>query len=211
MRRGFLLIISLMLSASLANSQHVTDTLGTANTTVSSVAELLEGKNSGVRVQSSDGSINGQRLVHIRGLNSVRSDSQPLWIVDGTIVNQGLNTNLNAFYQAGETTTAGDILPDYNGRSHTPALDGMEWLNLHDIESIEVLKDISATAIYGSKGANGVIIIKTRRGSRDSASIRVNASAGINSSYQQGEAFRTGFMQNYNASVSGGGYIEITK
>ena len=192
-----------MLSASLANSQHVTDTLGTANTTVSSVAELMEGKNSGVRVQSSDGSINGQRLVHIRGLNSVRSDSQPLWIVDGTIVNQGLNTNLNAFYQAGETTTAGDILPDYNGRSHTPALEGMEWLNLHDIESIEVLKDISATAIYGSKGANGVIIIKTRRGSRDSASIRVNASAGINSSYQQGEAFRTGFMQNYNASVSG--------
>ena len=203
MKRVFALFISLMLAAPFTSAHHVTDTLGTASAAASSAATLLEGRISGVRVLFSDGSFNGQQLVHIRGLNSLRSDSHPLWIVDGTIVNQGLNTNLNAFYQTGETTSSGDILPDYNGRSHTPALDGMEWLNLQDIESIEVLKDISATAIYGSKGANGVIIIKTRRGSRDSASIRVNASAGINSSYQHGDAFRTGFTQNYNAAISG--------
>lgn len=203
MKRGSALLFSLMLTASLTSAQHVTDTLGTNIAASSSAIELLEGRISGTKVLSSDGSFNGQKLVHIRGLNSFRSDSQPLWVVDGTIVGQGYNMNLNAFYQRGETTSTGDILPDYNGQGYTPPLDCMSWLDLHDIESIEVLKDISATSIYGSKGANGVIIIKTRNGSKLPASVRVSTNYGINSSYRKGEAFRTGFMHNHHASING--------
>ena len=203
MKRGFALLFSLMLTASMTSARHVSDTLGTSSAAVSSAAELLEGRISGTKVLSSDGSLNGQKLVHIRGLNSFRSDSQPLWIVDGVIVGQGCNMNLNAFYQRGEITSSGDILPNYNGQGYTPALDCMSWIDLHDIESIEVLKDISATAIYGSKGANGVIVIKTRNGSRQPASIRVSTNFGINSSYQPGEAFRTGFMQSHHAAING--------
>ena len=109
MKRGSALLFSLMLTASLTSAQHVTDTLGTSSAASSSAIELLEGRISGTKVLSSDGSLNGQKLVHIRGLNSFRSDSQPLWVVDGTIVGQGYNMNLNAFYQRGETTSTGDV------------------------------------------------------------------------------------------------------
>ena len=109
----------------------VRDTLELSKEFQARPASLIEGKVSGVQVLSSNGSVNGDLFVHIRGLNSVRSDSQPLWIVDGA-----------------------------------PTI-GMFDLNPYDIESIEVLKDVSATAIYGLKGANGVILVNTKRQKQD--------------------------------------------
>lgn len=165
--------------------------------------ELMETNVPGVRVFSADGSVNGLSLVNIRGLNGIRFDSAPLWVVDGTVIGQYENLNLNAFYQTGETTSEGDVLPDYSGRSCLGALDGLLWLNPDDIESIEILKDVSATAIYGMKGANGVIIVKTKGAGKTPIDIDITSRVGVRSAYTRGEAFKTGFMHNHRARISG--------
>lgn len=210
MKRGIALLILLIHSVSFLSAQQVADTLETDRAGINSVMTMLEGRVSGARVLSSDGSFNGQHLVYIRGLNSLHSDSQPLIVVDGTIVNQSSPLSLNAFYQRGEVNSAGDILPDYGGRSYTSELDGMGWLNLYDIESIDVLKDVSETAAYGARGANGVILITTKKGSKTSSSINVHTSFGVDDSYKYGDVFRTGFLQNHHASINGSTSSGIT-
>lgn len=165
--------------------------------------QCLEASVSGLRVYSSDGSANGLRLLNIRGLNGVRRDAAPLWVIDGVIVGENENLNLDAFYQAGGTTSQGDQLPDYSLRNYTAAMDGLFWLDPEDIESIEVLKDLSATALYGAKGAHGVILVTTKKGERDPFRADVISRMGWAHSYQSGEAFKDGFVQTHHARVSG--------
>ena len=106
----------------------VTDSLG-AKPVATSPASLLKGELSGVRISAVDGNPNGHLNVNIRGLNTLRGDSQPLWIVDGAVIGSGINRNLNAFYLAGGKTINGDKLPDYSGRSYAAPLGNFGWLN----------------------------------------------------------------------------------
>ncbi|WP_052732925.1 SusC/RagA family TonB-linked outer membrane protein [Hymenobacter terrenus] len=106
--------------------------------------QLLQGKASGVQVSANSGVPGGGIFIRIRGSNSVNASNDPLYVVDGVFVN---NTNLIA-------TGLG------NQVSSNPLAD----LNPQDIENIEILKDANATAIYGSRGANGVVLITTKRG-----------------------------------------------
>ena len=108
-------LLSLM-AVQLAAGEIVTDTLGTVKSVATGPADLLRGELSGVRVSSVDGSPNGQLNVNIRGLNTLRGDSQPLFIVNGVMIGSTLNNNLNAFYLNGGLTINGDQLPDYSGR-----------------------------------------------------------------------------------------------
>lgn len=202
MKRLIALSVLLINTIGLTHAQHVADSLGSDCIGLVSASSLMEGKVSGVRVLSSDGSLNGQHLVYIRGLNSIHSDSQPLFVVDGTVLNQG-TLNPDAFYQTGGVNSAGDQLPDYSRRSYTSPLDGMSWLDLYDIESVEVLKDISETAKYGVRGANGVVIIKTKKGNRTDSVINLRTGFGVMDSYRSGDVFKTGFMHNHHASVCG--------
>lgn len=202
MKRIIALSVLLITTIGLTQAQHVADTLGSDCIGLVSAPSLMEGKVSGVRVLSSDGSLNGQHLVYIRGLNSIHSDSQPLFVVDGTVLNQG-TLNPNAFYQTGGLNSTGDQLPDYSGRSYTSPLDMMSWLDLYDIESVEVLKDISETAKYGLRGANGVVIINTKRGHKTNGAINLRTGFGVMDSYRSGDVFKTGFMHNHHASICG--------
>nr|WP_293839688.1 TonB-dependent receptor [uncultured Arsenicibacter sp.] len=111
---------------------------------VASPDQLLQGKAPGVQVQANSGVPGGGIFIRVRGTNSVNAGNDPLYIVDGVFIN---NTNLVA-------TGLGNQVPS------NPLAD----LNPADIESIEVLKDANATAIYGSRGANGVVLITTKRG-----------------------------------------------
>lgn len=181
----------------------VTDTLGAVKAVILTPAELLRGEVSGVRVSSFDGSPNGEANVYIRGLNTLRGDSQPLWIVDGVIINPSVNQNLEAYYEKGSINANGDILPDYSGRSYTTPLGNFGWLNPNDIESIEVLKDLSATALYGMSGANGVIIVKTRKGRTRERSIQWNSNAGLDFPSVTGEAFKKGFRHFHTLGING--------
>lgn len=126
----------------------------------SDVAHGLQGKIAGVDVKQSDGSPGAGVSITVRGSNSFTTSSQPLFIVDG--VPYGTDPN----------GTPGSDANSGNNQQTSP----LSMINPNDIEKIEVLKDASATAIYGSRGANGVVIITTRKGEVGKPKIEVNAS-----------------------------------
>lgn len=110
------------------------------------LSQGLAGKIAGVIVNQSDGAPGGGVSIQVRGTNSFSTSSQPLYIVDGVP------------FDAGSTPSS-----DANSNSNNTS-NPLSFINPHDIQSIEVLKDASATAIYGSRGANGVVIVTTKRG-----------------------------------------------
>lgn len=181
----------------------IKDSLGFESAVAKTAAKLIQGQVAGVRVSEIDGSINGAVNVNIRGLNSLHGDSQPLWIVNDVILTNGLSQNLNAFWQKGGKTTKGDDIADYSELSYSSALDGMAFLNPEDIESITVLKDAAATAIYGSQGANGVIIIKSKAPKDRKLGIRWNSNLMTDFANRYGDALRPGFAHNHSVAVYG--------
>ncbi len=112
----------------------------------SSVESALQGAVAGLNVTSNSGQPGATSNIRIRGGNSITGGNEPLYVIDGFIV-----------YNDASATKSGASGSD-------AALDPLAFLNPADIESIEVLKDVSATAIYGTRGANGVIIITTKKG-----------------------------------------------
>jgi len=198
-------IFALLVASSVGASAQDTilDTLGFDKAVAKSPAGLIQGRVSGVHVSNIDGNINGAQNTNIRGLNSLHGDSQPLWIVNGVVLTNGLSQNLNAFWQEGGYTTKGDPIPDYSELSYSSALNGMAFLDPYDIEKIEILKDISATAIYGSQGANGVIIVTTRLPKDREFNLQWNSNFSADFSSRTGTAFRTGFTQNHYVGVGG--------
>lgn len=128
-----------------------------AASVVTSVDQALQGRAAGVTVISSSGQPGAAPRVNIRGATSVTASSEPLYVVDGIpMINED---NSNLFTGGYEFSSISDLNPN-------------------DIESIQVLKDASATAIYGSRGANGVILINTKRGSSGEASVDLEISTG---------------------------------
>lgn len=127
--------------------------------------QLIQGKAAGVQILNNSGQPGGLTTVRIRGNSSIRGGNQPLFVVDGVQLT-GNSTKPGA--------NTGDI-------GSTPGSNPLNYLNPSDIESIQVLKDASATAIYGSRGANGVIIITTKKGRAGVPSISFNSSVGFSS------------------------------
>ncbi len=123
-------------------------------------AHAMQGKVAGVMVQQSDGAPGGGMSIVIRGTNSFTTSSQPLYIVDGIPFDPG--------------TT-----PSNNSTDSQQSTNALSFINPHDIENIEILKDASATAIYGSRGANGVVIITTKRGKAGKPKVEFNANWGV--------------------------------
>ncbi|NQX99967.1 MAG: SusC/RagA family TonB-linked outer membrane protein, partial [Flavobacteriaceae bacterium] len=114
---------------------------------VASPEQLIQGKAAGVNIQQTSGEPGAGIQVNIRGTSSVRANNNPLFVVDG-IPLSGENIE-----------PAGD-----SGNGASSPRNPLNFLNPNDIESISILKDASATAIYGSRGANGVVIITTKSG-----------------------------------------------
>lgn len=116
---------------------------------ISSPEQLIQGKTAGVNIQQTSGEPGAGISINIRGANSVRANNNPLFVVDGVPL---FGENTDAQGTSGENAGNADVGNPLN------------FLNPSDIESISVLKDASATAIYGSRGANGVVIITTKSG-----------------------------------------------
>lgn len=115
--------------------------------------QLLQGRAPGVNVTANSGRPGGAAAIRIRGGTSISAGNEPLYVIDG--VPLSLNNN--------RQTTIGQVsLPVFNQEGVNP----LNSINPADIASMEILKDASATAIYGSRGANGVIIITTKKGQR---------------------------------------------
>ncbi|WPO91195.1 SusC/RagA family TonB-linked outer membrane protein [Chryseobacterium sp. HR92] len=115
-----------------------------------SVDNLMQGKIAGVRIVQSSGEPGAGVNVSIRGIGSIRSGSTPLFVVDGIPLN---NDPVSA------------QSPNV-GLGNTTAKNPLNFLNTSDIESITVLKDASAAAIYGARGSNGVVLVTTKRGKK---------------------------------------------
>ncbi|WP_236612936.1 SusC/RagA family TonB-linked outer membrane protein [Cesiribacter andamanensis] len=115
---------------------------------ISSPEQLIQGKSAGVQITQASGEPGSGINIRIRGTSSVRGGNNPLFVVDGVPL-------------AGDDVSAGGV--DL-GRGSSSARNPLNFLNPNDIASIDILKDASATAIYGSRGANGVVLITTKSG-----------------------------------------------
>jgi TonB-linked SusC/RagA family outer membrane protein len=126
---------------------------------VPSLDRALQGSVSGIQVTQATGQPGAGVTVQVRGVNSINAVAEPLYVIDGFPT-----SNSNSLTDAGVA----------NG----PKINPLASINTSDIESIEVLKDASATAIYGTRGANGVIIITTKKGKAGVSSINYDGSFG---------------------------------
>lgn len=122
-----------------------------------SIDYMLQGKIAGLNVSSTVDAPGAASLVTIRGANSLRGDNQPLYVIDNI-----------------PQSSTGEFITSGGNGTYSIATNGLSSLNPADIESIEVLKDASATAIYGSRGANGVILVTTKRGKTGKPSVSLS-------------------------------------
>ncbi|HEY3370431.1 MAG TPA: TonB-dependent receptor [Prolixibacteraceae bacterium] len=183
------------------------------NGPVSSPDQLLSGHIAGIQVTTNNGQPGANTSVRIRGVNSISASSEPLYVIDGMPVDNSRFT----------TQVGGDA-----ALSNT-TLNPLTMISPNDIESMTVLKDASATAIYGSRGANGVIIIKTKGGKEGVTSVSYSGSVGVSmvskkidvlsadqyrqyvpgaptgvSTDWQNEIFRDAMTQDHNVTFSSG-------
>ena len=129
---------------------------------ITSPDQLIQGKAAGVLVINNTGQPGGSTTIRIRGSSSIRSGNQPLFVVDGVPL-------------SGNSSRPGSTGGDFGSDGGNP----LNFINPNDISNIEILKDASATAIYGSRGANGVVMITTKRGQSGAPYLDVNSSIGV--------------------------------
>ncbi|GAB3835016.1 SusC/RagA family TonB-linked outer membrane protein [Hymenobacter jeollabukensis] len=124
---------------------------------IQSADQALAGRIAGVQITNTSGTLGDAVTVRIRGINSINGSSQPLFVVDGVPMTEFGNMNVMT-----------------SGLRYNPLAD----INPNDIESMTVLKDASAAAIYGSRATNGVVLITTKKGKNGQAKLTVNATVG---------------------------------
>lgn len=158
----------------------------TAENSGLSMATAMQGRIAGMSITQNSGAVGGASTILIRGANSVSGNNQPLFVIDGVpmennAINLG-NTGVVSFQQ-----TIDEVLPT----------DALSTINPNEIESIQVLKDASSTAIYGSRGANGVILITTKQGKIGAPRINYTFRMDITSAPKPIEVLSTADFLNY--------------
>lgn len=133
---------------------------------INSLDQLLVGRASGVQIISNNASPDAGVQIRIRGANSFNGSNEPLYVVDGIIVNAS-STSLTTFTQGASNSGSDE------------EVNGLMGINPQDIANIEILKDASATAIYGSQGANGVVLITTKVAKKSEPTIRFSAGVDV--------------------------------
>ena len=164
----------------LTGSVATVDPAELVNMNAVTIDDALAGKVAGMQVTKADGSPGGAVRIRVRGGSSLQSGVDPLYIIDGipTEITNNYLTSTEVVNPL-EANNYGEDFGNSVSGSFMRGLNSLAGLNINDIESISVLKDASATAIYGSKAANGVVIINTKRG-------RYNQKPQVNVSYSLG-------------------------
>ena len=129
-----------------------------AQSSAESVDKGMIGKISGVRVASSTGDPGSAGSVQIRGVSSISAGTSPLYVVDGVVISSSTEGDLNVGYKS---------------------MGILNTLNPDDVESVTVLKDAAAASLYGSRAANGVILITTKRGKQGKTTVTYSGEAGV--------------------------------
>lgn len=126
------------------------------------IEDIIKGRAAGVQVTANGSEPGAPNSIKIRGVSSLTGNSEPLYVIDGIIVSSA-------------TEDTGNPLTGFTA----PQGGGIPGVNPQDIENIEILKDASATAIYGSRAANGVVIVTTKKGKKGIAKFNFTSSLGI--------------------------------
>jgi len=129
-----------------------------SNVPMTNVNDILQGKATGLTVMSTSGQPGSSSNIRVRGVGSISAGASPIYVIDGIIVERGQ-------FVAGVISQNNDILSN---------------MNPNDIESVTVLKDAAALALYGARGGNGVIVITTKKGKSGTSKINFVAQYGIN-------------------------------
>lgn len=128
---------------------------------VPDVSRMLEGQAAGVSVQNVSGTFGAAPKIRVRGATSITGDNKPLWVIDGVILDDLVNVSNEALSSGDPNTLLGS---------------SVAGLNPDDIESMTVLKDAAATAMYGAAAMNGVIVVTTKKGRNTDGAVNVNYS-----------------------------------
>jgi TonB-dependent starch-binding outer membrane protein SusC len=181
----------------------------------------LQGKIAGVQVDQNSGAPGGGLQVQVRGVTSIFGNTQPLYVVDGTIYNNGVNqTGLNAV-----TGSASNQMNPVGPSDQDQSINRIADINPNDIESIQVLEGAAASSIYGALGAAGVVLITTKKGTQGKPQVDVSQKFGtfnlehelpvVHYSLSQAYASGTGLgidsatvLSNYNACA---GFCDFQK
>ena len=129
-----------------------------------SIDQMLQGKIAGMSVVNTSARVGASPKITIRGTSTILGNTSPLWVVDGVIQEDPLSIDISAALTSDMKELIGNQI---------------SWLNPQDIDNITVLKDASATAIYGSKASNGVIVITTKKGTPGRISVNYNTNVSV--------------------------------
>src|ERR1043166_4650378 len=130
------------------------------NAPAQALEQALQGKVLGATISMNSGAPGGGGQMTIRGVTSILGQGQPLFVLDGVLIsNDAFSVGVNSVTGAGGRTTGAGI-----GGNQDAIVNRLADLNPNEIESVEVLKSAAATAIYGSRATNGVVVIRTKRG-----------------------------------------------
>lgn len=152
---------------------------------VTSYDQALQGKAAGLQILGASGQLGAEQRIRIRGVSSLSASNQPLIVMDGIILTQDDQTNFTG----------------------SNAFNPLSELNPNDIESVEVLKDAAAAAIYGARGSNGVIIITTKKGTKGATKFNANYATGFNTVSNLREFLnRDQYIQMFTAAAANDGY-----
>ncbi|KIO43483.1 SusC/RagA family TonB-linked outer membrane protein [Sanguibacteroides justesenii] len=180
-------------------------------TGIETLEQMLQGWLPGVMVMNSSGLTGVRQKIRVRGTSTILGNADPVWVVDGVIQEDNVPFEMKEFSTMEVDNL--DMMRDFIGGA-------VSWLNPNDIEDITVLKDASATAIYGVKAANGVIVITTKRGEqgRLSLSYRGSFSTSVRMNYDRMELMnskeridfsREGYLRGARVQNETVGYIGL--
>lgn len=169
--------------AAFTGSAQTVDNKDLMKKTDANFMKSLEGSVAGLQVNSLTGQPGAYASTTIRGVGSMNSGTEPLYVIDGIAI---YTDKMGAYNKAG----TGDM-----------AASPMANINPNDIESITVLKDATATAIYGARAANGVIVVTTKKGSLGKARFNVNAKVGTSFVGKIDHNYRTTNLDKYKEIV----------
>ena len=186
-----------MKKSDLAGASASMDEKAIKGTNITNIDQAFLGRATGVNAVQTSGAPGSASSVRVRGQATINANAEPLYVVDGVIF-QGMGAS-------GASFGLGDAL----GNGSVSTISPLSTLNPSDIVSMEILKDASATAIYGAQGANGVVLITTKRGKAGEAKFTYDGSLSINRQMKRLDIMNLReFAEYYNDMVNQG---EISK
>jgi TonB-linked SusC/RagA family outer membrane protein len=163
---------------------------------ITDVSRMLEGRAAGVAIQNVSGTFGAAPKVRIRGATSITGDNKPLWVIDGVVLEDIVNISNDQLSSGDPNTLLGSAVAG---------------LNPNDIESFDILKDAAATALYGARAMNGVIVITTKRGKSGRLTVGYTGNFGVQfkPGYSQYDIMNSADQMSVYAELERKGFLDF--